>query len=182
MKTALIIIDIQNDYFDSGSNTLFGSLQAAKNARLILDDFRSKELSIIHIQHLSTRPAATFFLPGTVGADIFADVRPNANEKLIIKHFPNSFRETDLLEYLQSMDVSQLVICGMMTHMCIDGTTRAAKDYGFECTVIGDACATKDLEIDGRQVLAADVQASFLAALSNFYSIVRTTKDYLCNE
>jgi len=75
-----------------------------------------------------------------------------------------------------------LVICGMMTHMCIDATTRAAKDFGFECTVIGDACATKDLEIDGRHIMATDVHASFLAALSYFYSTVKTTKDYLYNE
>jgi nicotinamidase-related amidase len=182
MITALIIIDIQNDYFDGGFNSLSGSNIAAKNARLILDDFRSKGLPIIHIQHIATRPTASFFLPGTFGADIFADVRPLDNEKLIVKHYPNSFRETDLLEYLLSMDINQLVICGMMTHMCVDATTRAAKDFGFECTLIADACATKDLEIDGRQIMATDVQASFLAALSYFYSTVKTTKEYLCNE
>jgi nicotinamidase-related amidase len=180
--TALIIIDIQNDYFDNGTNTLSGTLLAANNARLILDGFRSKGLPIIHIQHLATRSTASFFLPDTVGADIFADVRPLDNEKLIVKHYPNSFRETDLLEYLQSMDVNQLVICGMMTHMCVDATTRAAKDFGFECTVIGDACATKDLEIDGRQIKSTDVQSSFLAALSYFYSTIMTTKEYLCND
>lgn len=182
MTSALMIIDIQNDYFDGGSNTLSESNKTAKNARLILDDFRSKGLPIVHIQHVATRPTATFFLPGTVGVDIFVDVSPFDNEKLIVKHYPNSFRDTDLFEYLQLMDVNQLVICGMMTHMCVDATTRAAKDLGFECTVIGDACATKDLEIDGRQVMAADVQASFLAALSYFYSTVKTTKDYLCND
>lgn len=179
MTTALIIIDIQNDYFDGGSNTLSGSYKAAKNARMILDDFRSKGLPIVHIQHLATRPTSTFFLPGTLGADIFADVQPFDNEKLIVKHYPNSFRDTDLFEYLQLMDVNHLVICGMMTHMCVDATTRAAKDFGFECTVIGDACATKDLEINGRQVKAADVQTSFLAALNYFYSNVCATKDYL---
>jgi nicotinamidase-related amidase len=182
MTTALIIIDIQNDYFDGGSNTLSESNKAANNARMILDDFRSKGLPIVHIQHLATRPTATFFLPGSVGADIFADVKPLDNEKLIVKHYPNSFRDTELLEYLQSLGVSQLVICGMMTHMCVDATARAAKDFGFECTVIGDACATKDLEINGRQIMATDVQASFLAALSYFYSTVKTTKEYLCND
>jgi len=182
MTTALIIIDIQNDYFDNGSNTLTGSLLAAKNARLILDDFRSKGLPIIHVQHLSTRPTATFFLPGTTGTDIFVDVRPFEDEKLIVKHYPNSFRETDLLEYLKSLDASQLVICGMMTHMCVDATTRAAKDFGFDCTLISDACATKDLEIDEQLIRSADVQASFLAALSYFYSTVKTTQEYLCNE
>lgn len=179
MTTALIIIDIQNDYFDKGSNTLYGSKEASENARLILDDFRFKELPIIHVQHLATRPTATFFLPGTKGSNIHDDVKPLENEKLIVKHYPNSFRETELLEYLKSIFVTHLVICGMMTHMCVDATTRAAKDFGFDCTLIGDACATKDLEIDGHLVKANDVQASFLAALNYFYSTVKTTKQYL---
>jgi len=179
MATALIIIDIQNDYFDKGSNPLSGSDEATKNARLILDDCRSRGLPIIHIQHLATRSTATFFLPNTIGADIYADVRPLDNEKVIVKNYPNSFRETELLEYLTFLNVSQLVICGMMTHMCVDATTRAAKDFGFECTIISDACATKDLEIDERHVKAADVQTSFLAALNYFYSTVKSTKQFL---
>ena len=178
MTTALIIIDIQNDYFNKGSNTLSGSIDAAMNARLILDDFRHRGLPIIYIQHLATRPTATSFLPGTIGADIHVEVKPLVCEKIIVNHYPNSFRETDLLEYLQSLNVIQLVICGMMTHMCVDATTRAAKDFGFDCIVIGDACATKDLEIDGRQVKSTDVQASFLAALRYFYSTIMTTKDF----
>lgn len=179
MTTALILIDIQNDYFEGGSNMLSGSDFAAKNAQMILDDFRSKELPIVHIQHVSTRPNSTFFLPGTKGVEIVAAMRPNTCEKLIVKHYPNSFRETDLLEYLRSLDVDKLVVCGMMTHMCVDATVRAAKDFGFECIVIGDACASKDLEINGKQVEAIDVQVSFLAALNYFYSKVVSTKDFL---
>jgi len=179
MTTALIIIDIQNDYFEKGSNPLSGSDDAARNARLILDDFRFKGLPVIHIQHIATRPTATFFLPGTAGADIQEDVRPLDGEKVIVKHFPNSFRETELLAYLKSLDVTHLVICGMMTHMCVDATTRAARDFGFECTVIADACATKDLEFDGQRVRALDVQRSFLAALSYFYATVKTTKQFI---
>jgi nicotinamidase-related amidase len=63
--------------------------------------------------------------------------------------------------------------------MCVDATTRAAKDLGFACVVIGDACATKDLEIQGKKVTAIEVQKSFLAALNYFYSTVRDTQEYL---
>jgi nicotinamidase-related amidase len=97
----------------------------------------------------------------------------------IIKHFPNSFRETELLDYLSINGVENLVICGMMTHMCVDATTRAAKDFGFNCTLIGDACTTKDLDINGETVKAKDVHNGFLAALNYFYSTVITTKEYL---
>jgi nicotinamidase-related amidase len=179
MKTALLIIDIQNDYFEDGTMTLIESEKTAENAKLLLDKFRSEKSPIIHIQHIATRPTATFFLPNTKGAEIYNSVKPLKTEKTIIKHFPNSFRETELLDYLKSKNITNLVICGMMTHMCVDATTRAAKDFGFSCTLIGDACTTKDLDINGETVKAKDVHNDFLAALNYFYSTVITTKEYL---
>jgi len=65
-----------------------------------------------------------------------------------------------------------------MTQTCVDSTTRAAKDFGFSCTVVGDACATKDLELNGQVIKAEEVQKSFLAALSYFYARVTTTEQY----
>ncbi len=174
-KEALIIIDIQNDYFEGGANPLVGSLEASLRAKALLEDFRARALPVVHIRHLSTRPGSTFFIPGTHGAEINENVAPVVGEKVIEKNFPNSFRDTDLLDYLHSEDITDIVICGMMTHMCVDATVRAAKDFGFSCTVIGDACATKDLEIGGRMVAAADVQMAFLAALSYFYATVKTS-------
>jgi nicotinamidase-related amidase len=179
LSTAFVIIDIQNDYFPNGTMTLVGSDAASLNARKILDRFRDKGLPIVHIQHIAASPNATFFLPQTRGAEIHENLRPNENEKIIIKHFPNSFRDTVLLEYLKSKEIKNLVICGMMTHMCVDATTRAAKDFGFNCVVIGDACATRKLEIMGVSVEAQDIHNSFLAALNGFYSTVITTKEYL---
>ena len=179
MKTALIIIDIQNDYFDQGTMPLVGSDKASNNAKLILESFRADSLPIIHIQHIATSPTATFFLPNTKGAEIHNHVKPIGKEKIIVKHYPNSFRETELLDYLKGEKITDLVICGMMTHMCVDATARAAKDYGFNIILIGDACATKDQEINGQIVKAEEVQKSFLAALNYFYTTVKTTSDYL---
>ncbi len=179
MKTALIIIDIQNDYFEGGANPLVGSREASLRAKALLEDFRARALPVVHIRHLSTRPGSTFFIPNTHGAEIHKNVAPIADEKVIEKNFPNSFRDTDLLDHLRSEDVTDLVICGMMTHMCVDATVRAAKDFGFSCTLVGDACATKDLEIGGRAVAASDVQTAFLAALNYFYATVSGTEEYL---
>lgn len=179
MKTALLIIDIQNDYFEDGTMTLVDSERTAENAKMLLNKFRNEGSPIIHVQHIATSPTATFFLPNTKGAEIHNTVTPLPTEKLIIKHFPNSFRETELLDYLNSNKIKNLVICGMMTHMCIDATTRAAKDFGFNITLIGDACTTKDLDINGETVKAKDVHNSFLAALNSTYSTVTTTKNYL---
>jgi len=178
-KQALIIIDIQNDYFEGGANPLTGSLESSINAKVLLKAFREKLLPVIHIQHFSTRSGSTFFIPGTKGVEIHENVMPIDGEKVIAKNYPNSFRETDLLEYLKSNNITNLVICGMMTHMCVDATTRAAKDFGLTCEVIGDACATRDLEIQGENVVASEVQKSFLAALNYFYSTVKNSQEYL---
>ena len=179
MKTSLLLIDIQNDYFDGGTMTLVNADKASENAKLILENFRKLSLPVIHIRHIATKPDATFFLPDTYGSEIHKNVLPIENEKVIIKHYPNSFRETELLESLKETEITDLVICGMMTHMCVDATVRAAKDFGFNCTLIGDACATKELEINDEKVKAVDVHNAFLAALKSTYATIISTNDYL---
>lgn len=178
--TALIVIDIQNEYFENGGMELVNPIAASVNAGKIIDHFRERKAPIIHIQHISPDPTKMpFFIAGTVAADIHPNVRPLEGEKVIQKHFPNSFRETELLDYLKANQITELVVVGMMTHMCIDATTRAAVDFGFPCTVIGDACATRNLEINGVTVKADDVHHAFLAALEFFYAQIQTTETYL---
>ncbi len=178
-KKALIVIDIQNDYFKNGAWELSGATEASLKAREIIDNFRANNLPIAHIQHLASDGNAPFFRPGTLGSEIHENVAPLEGEKVIQKLYPNSFRETDLLSYLQTQEVTKVVIVGMMTHMCVDATTRAAKDFGFDCTVISDACASKDQELDGKLVKAADVHTAFLAALTFFYARVTTAEEYI---
>lgn len=172
MTTALLIVDIQNDYFPGGAMELAGADAAAAKASSLLVAFRERGLPVVHVQHLSVRPGATFFLPGTRGADFHESVRPAEGETVFSKHFPNSFRDTGLLEHLRGAGISQLFIAGMMTHMCIDTTTRAAADSGFSCSLAHDACATRALSFNGAQVSAGDVQAAYLAALNGAFAKV----------
>jgi nicotinamidase-related amidase len=172
MSTALIIVDIQNDYFPGGAMELVGAVAAGEKAGKLLAAFREKGRPVIHIQHLSTRPGATFFLPGTKGAEIHALVQPLQRETLFQKNFPNAFRETPLLDHLRKEGIKNLVIAGMMTHMCIDTTTRAAADLGFACSLAQDACATKALAFGGAQVSAESVQAAYLAGLNGAFAKV----------
>ncbi|MGB3222737.1 MAG: cysteine hydrolase family protein [Desulforhopalus sp.] len=166
MNRALIIVDIQNDYFPGGKIELVGIEEAAKNAQLALKLFRAKKLPIFHIRHLSNKDG-NFFIPETHGAEIHESVSPQNGEYLIQKNFPNSFRGTSLKDQLQGLDVQEVVICGAMTHMCIDTTVRAAFDMGLGCVVVSNACATKNLEYDGIIIEAPQVQATFMAALSS---------------
>ena len=179
MAKALLLVDIQNDYFPGGAMELVGSVEAGDRARQLLAAFRRRSLPVIHVQHVSRGPAATFFLPDTLGVEFHQCVTPEGDEIVVRKSFPNGFRETPLLERLRELKISELVVAGMMTHMCIDSTVRAAFDLGFECSLAHDACATKALSMGGITVPAAMVHAAFLASLNGSFAKVLGVND-LC--
>jgi len=179
MSTALLIIDLQNDYFPDGSLPLAGIEEAAARAAELLAAFRAAGRPVVHLQHLSIRPGSTFFLPDTHGAEIHAAVAPAGNEPVLRKHFPNGFRETGLQEILAAHGADRLLVCGAMSHLCIDTTVRAAFDLGLRVSVAHDACATRDLRFGERTVAAADVHASFMAALAAPFARVATTAELL---
>lgn len=181
MSAALVLIDLQNDYFAGGAMELVGAEAAVTHAAMLLQSFRQNALPVFHIQHIAKRAGATFFLPGTIGAEIHSAVSPLDGEALVIKHFPNSFRETSLHDQLRSINASKLVLAGMMTHMCVDTTVRAAADLGYQCFLAGDACATRNLQLSGQHVQAQDVQVAFLASLSGAFATVKSTRE-LCGE
>jgi len=170
--TALLVIDIQNDYFPGGAMELEGADAAGEKASQALNFFRKKQMPVIHVRHLSTRPGATFFLPGTKGAEIHASVTPEKGETVVEKNFPNSFRSTGLKEILEKQQIKDLVVAGMMTHMCVDASVRHAADLGYKVTLLGDACATRAQSYGGESVPARQVHAAFLAALNGFYAKV----------
>ncbi len=179
MSKCLIIIDLQNDYFAGGIMQLTGIEDAVENVRNLLAEFRKTKSTIIHVQHISISPNAFFFLPGTDGAKINDKVAPQEGEEVVVKNYPNSFRDTPLLDILKNLHIDDLVICGAMSHMCIDATTRAAFDLGFNCVVAEDACATMDLFFNNKIIKASEVHASFMAALSFPYAKVVLTRDII---
>ena len=128
---------------------------------------------------ISSQENATFFIPDTAGVEIHDDIKPFAAERVISKHYPNSFRETGLLEELNKDHIERLVICGAMSHMCIDATVRAAVDLGFEAVLIEDACATRDLSYGNKTVPAEQVHYAFVSALNGMYANVTSTDAFL---
>ena len=179
MNNCLLLVDLQNDYFPGGEMELVGIDNAAYNAEILLRSFRKEQLQVIHVQHVSVHPGAVFFLPGSHGVEINQAVAPHEDEPVVKKHFPNSFRDTELLELLQEKKIDTLTICGAMSHMCIDATTRAAFDLGFACVVAEDACATRDLSFQDKSIKADKVHGAFMAALSNPYAEVISTQAVL---
>lgn len=179
MNTALLLLEIQNDYFPNGRIPLEKSIEAAAKAQLILQSYRDKKKAIVHVQHISTHPDAAYFLPCTRGAEFHANVAPLKGETIIKKHYPNSFKDTSLLNHLTKNKIEHLVIGGMASHMTIDATVRAAYDLGFTCTVLHDACATRQLEFGHHTISASNVHATTMAALEEIYAAVVSTDEFL---
>lgn len=179
MNTALLLLEIQNDYFPNGRIPLDKSVEASEKTLAVLKAYREKKMPIIHVQHISTHPDATYFLPCTRGAEFYPAVQPVKGETIIKKHYPNSFKDTSLLNHLIKNQINHLIICGMMTQMTVDATVRAAYDLGFSCTVLSDACAARQLEFNHYSISAQNVQFAFLAALQPTYANILSTEDYL---
>jgi len=178
-KHAVVVIDLQNEYLPTGKLPLSGIEAAVANAARIIANARDRGVPVIHVQHQSLSAEAPIFVPGSDGVEIQAAVLPQAGEPVVLKHYPNAFRETNLKQLLDERGIRSLVVVGAMSHMCIDAGVRAAADLGYTVTVIHDACATLDLEFQGIQVPAAQVHAALMAALAFAYASLEATDTYL---
>ena len=110
--TALVLVDVKNDYFADGKNPLVGIDAAAANAARLLQGARDAGNLIIHVRHEVPSDAAPYFVPGSHGAQIHSGVAPGDNEAVITKNFPNSFRQTDLKKMLDAQEIKNVTICG----------------------------------------------------------------------
>ncbi len=177
MNIGLLLIDMQNDYAPGGAFALPHFSDAAHAAQRLLTTCRQAAIPVIHIQHINTRPGAHFMLPGTPGAEIHESVRPKADEAVVIKHYPNSFRETNLKKQLDSLETDHLYVAGAMTNTCVDSTVRAAVDMGYTVTLFQDACAAMPFTVDGHTVNAEDVHRAFTGALGLFFAAVKNVEE-----
>ena len=178
-STALLVIDIQNFYFEGGRLALAGPLEASRKAREVLDRFRARAWPVIHVQHLPEGVDAACPDSGDAATRIHPHVLPLPGEPVIVKHHANAFRGTGLLDALQARGARRLLICGMQTHMCVEAGARAGADFGFAVTVVHDACATRALAFGGVEVPARHVHATALAAIANMYGRVVATDELL---
>ena len=175
-KRAIIVVDLQNDYLATGSFALVGIDEAAANAAKVIEAARSAGDKVIH----SATRARPMCRSSCLAPKASRSSRPSApaeGELVITKNYPNSFRETELKQALDEEGIQDVVVVGAMSHMCIDATSRAAADLGYSTTIVEDACATRDLEFNGKTVPAAQVHAAYMSALAFAYGKVVTTDD-----
>ncbi|KES17862.1 Amidase related to nicotinamidase [Gilliamella apicola SCGC AB-598-I20] len=174
MVQALMIIDVQNDYFPNGKYPLNNTEQTLQYTLKLQNYFRQKQLPIIYIQHVNQDANAPFFVKNSVGCQLHFKLLPvkQNNEFIIEKAYPNSFYQTQLLQKLQQEGITQLVICGMMSHMCVDSTTRSACELNYQPILIHDACSTRDLDFNGNIIPSQLVHNSFMSALMRFATVM----------
>jgi nicotinamidase-related amidase len=177
MTRALVVIDIQRDYFPGGAFPLVAPEAAAANAARVLAAFREAGQPVVHLQHIWDAPDALFMRPGTDGVEIHDAVAPADGEPVLHKTEPNGFLRTGLEDELRRRSVDELVVVGMMSSMCVDATVRAASDLGFATTVVHDACAAPDLEFGGETIPGRTVHAAFMAALGGGYASLVAAAD-----
>ncbi|WP_281214047.1 cysteine hydrolase family protein [Shewanella insulae] len=162
MRTALVLVDLQNDYFKGGRFALDNCEAAAANAAKLLHHFRANRLPVIHVQHIFKDPEASFFQAGTPGAEIADMVEPKGREPVIVKHHVDSFLDTTLEQTLVEQGIDKLVVVGAMAQACVQTLCRSAVTRGFECEVISDAIAAPSLswaetQLSGHQLVATNL-------------------------
>ena len=150
MTQALLVIDLQNDYFPGGKFPLWNTEVVLENIERAIGAANTLGIAVIHIQHIanSEMGIAPFFNAGTTGADIHPRILAAApNAPIVVKEFADSFEKTTLEETLAKQGVTDLLVCGMMTQNCVTHTaiSKAAEKYAV--TILPDCCTTVDAMI-----------------------------------
>ena len=174
----LLIIDAQEEY-RCGALALPGLDAALSEVVQLLEAARAIDANIIHIRHLGV-PGGILDPRGPRGNHL-PEAAPLNGEIVVEKRLPNAFADTDLHEQLQNLGSLDLIVCGFMTHSSVSTTVRAAKDYGYRCTVVDAACATRDLPApDGTVVSAEQMHRLEMVALAdNFATLVPNARTLL---
>ena len=175
-NASLLIIDAQNEYL-SGPLALSGMEAATANIALLLDAARKAKRPVIHIRHLGT-VGGMFDPQGERGAFI-KGLEPQGDELIIEKRMPNAFNDTGLQKALENLGSLDVIVCGFMSHSCVSTTVRAAKDYGLRCTLVEDACATRDLPTPDGIISAAQVQKTEMAIMNDNFATLTLTKNLI---
>jgi len=169
---ALIVIDVQNEYFAGGQWALPDGDQALERILLLIQKARAASQPVVYVQHI-LGPEAPLFAQGTPGAELKAELPVNEGDIRIEKQHPSAFQETGLAAALEAAGIKRLDICGFMTQMCCDTTTREAYGRGYQVRLFSDATAAKDLEMEGQTIPHRMVHLASLSTLSRFAQVLK---------
>lgn len=174
-NATLVIIDAQKEYL-SGPLALSGMDAAVDNIKLLLNAAREARRPIVHVRHKGT-VGGIFDLNGERG-EFIPGLEPQGDEIKIEKILPSAFHGTGLEKILQDYG-TDLIVCGFMSHSSVSTTVRAAKNLGFRCTLVEDACATRDLPYKGGVLTAEQVQQTEMAIMADNFATLAQAKELI---
>ena len=176
-NASLLIIDAQNEYL-SGPLALSGMEAATANIALLLEAARKAKRPVVHIRHLGT--VGGMFDPQGERGNFIKGLEPQGDELIIEKRMPNAFNDTGLQKTLENLGSLDVIVCGFMRHSSVSTTVRAANDYGLRCTLVEDACATRDLPTpDGGVISAQQVQRTEMAIMNDNFATLTLTRNLI---
>jgi nicotinamidase-related amidase len=147
MSKALLVIDLQNDYFPEGKFPLWNADATLKNVVQTIQKAHEQNVSVIIIQHIANKNMgiAPFFNDGTDGADVHSDIILAAPQApIIVKEFADSFISTSLEATLKELGITELLVCGMMTQNCVTHTAISKSAEKYKVSILVDCCTTVD--------------------------------------
>ncbi|QFZ84444.1 isochorismatase family protein [Variovorax paradoxus] len=177
-STALIAIDFQNEYFD-GRMPIPDGGAALRQARRLIDAADRHAMSVFHVQHVA--PAdSPIFADGSHAFGIHDALHPAPQHTVLRKATPSAFAGTALEAELQARGITTLILTGLMTHMCVSATAFDAAPRGYQSLIVGDACATRDLDLEEGGVLShRELHRAALRGVSDVVAEVRSTDEVL---
>ena len=167
MMKALLVIDVQNDYFPGGRYPLWNADATLVNIERAIGASKAKGVPVILIRHVADpeRGTAPFFNQGSAGAEIhprILDAAPDA--PVVVKGFADAFLKTGLEQVLAGLGVTELLVCGMMTQNCVTHTaiSKSAERYGVR--ILPDCCTTVDAMIHNIALNAVSTRVPLVAS------------------
>lgn len=178
MKSALLVIDVQNEYFTGKLPVTYpaGSLD---NIIRAIKAARKKNIPVIAVQHSSPSMDAATFRKGTEEWKLHSKIEEAGYDHLIEKNLPGSFTGTDLEAWLRERDIDTVVITGYMTQMCCDTTARQAVHLGFSVKFLSDATGTLQISNYAGMVKAEELHRAILVTQAMRFSKVLTTEEWV---
>lgn len=147
MTKALVVIDVQNDYFPGGQFPLWNPDGVLQNVERAIGTARARGVPVVHAQHVvgSAQGPGPFFNEGTPGAAIHPRILAAAPDApVIVKAHADSFEQTNLEATLTELGVTDLLVCGMMTHNCVTHTAISKRAEQYDVSILSDCCTTVD--------------------------------------
>lgn len=178
-KTALLVIDVQNEYFDGKWPIPEGSA-ALERIEQALETSHSAGATVVYIQHAIANPAYGLFVPGSHGFDLHPRLHPRREDPRIVKNYPGSFSKTELETTLRQRRIETIVISGYMTHMCCDTTAREGFQRDFRVLFLDDATATRDGQHPTLGTIAhTELHRTTLITQASMFAQVLPTSEFL---